>query len=40
MAAVLDKQLRTNVSDGRLEWRFDESLIIFKFVKPESGLVI
>ena len=29
---VLDKQLKIKISDGSFEWRYDDSLIIFKFV--------
>ena len=30
---ALDKQLRIKISGKNCEWRFDESFIIFKFVK-------
>ena len=37
---ALDKQLRIKISDKNCEWRFDESFIIFKFVKTESQILV
>ena len=34
---ALDKQLRIKISDINCEWRFDESFIIFKFVKTKKS---
>ena len=37
---ALDKQLRIKISDKNCEWRFDESFIIFKFVKTKSQILV
>ena len=36
----LDKQLRIKISDKNCEWRFNESFIIFKFVKTKSQILV
>ena len=36
----LDKHLRIKISDKNCEWRFDESFIIFKFVKTKSQILV
>ena len=37
---ALDKQLRIKIRDKNCEWRFDESFIIFKFVKAKSQILV
>jgi len=37
---VLDKQLRVKIGDNNFEWRFDDSLIIFKFIKTKSQILV
>ena len=36
----MDKQLRVKISDNNFEWRFDDSLIIFKFIKTKSQILV
>ena len=33
-------RLRIKISDKNCEWRFDESFIIFKFVKAKSQILV
>ena len=37
---VLDKHLRVKISDINFEWRFDDSFIIFKFIKTKSQILV
>ena len=37
MTEAFDKQLRVKISDNNFEWRFDDFLVIFKFVNRKDS---